>query len=356
MMRKLLILLTLPLLLAQSASAQKLIAHYGTVEDSYNFWVCLPQEDTLAAYDSLPVVVFLHGRSLCGTDLNQVLRYGTVDAVEKGLKLNAIVVAPQNPGSSWKPDKLMPIVDWCLEKYHGCRNRVYVLGMSLGGYGAVDFAGSYPDRIAAAVGLCGGSTLKDFSGLSKVPLWLIHGTADKAVPLRESVKVVNGIRSASHGERLVSTWLDGLDHGRLARCFFMPVFYDWLFSHSLEDEGRPANLEVSVSSTDVNNAYQNINFHAPKLPRSTYKSNEVCGAYSEQREPTAEEMELFKAVAGANDMAFTPLSVSTQVVAGTNYKFWCRYQAEDDCGHCWVIIYKPLPGQGEPRLSSIEKE
>lgn len=87
----------------------------------------------------------------------------------------------------------------------------------------------------------------------------------------------------------------------------------------------------------------------------------VCGGFTAQREISEEEMEMFRSVTGEGDMVFTPLSVSTQVVAGTNYRFYCRYEdtskdASDETrsGHCFVKIFKPLPGQGNPTLSEIE--
>lgn len=83
------------------------------------------------------------------------------------------------------------------------------------------------------------------------------------------------------------------------------------------------------------------------------RPQQLCGGYTEQREPTEEEMAMF-AEATDNNPDLTPLSVSTQVVAGTNYKFWCRCKTEDDCGHCWVTIFKPLPGQGNPKVTSTE--
>lgn len=85
-------------------------------------------------------------------------------------------------------------------------------------------------------------------------------------------------------------------------------------------------------------------------------AQQLVGGFTAQREPTEEEVAMFKTATGVGEMTFTPLSVSTQVVAGTNYKFWCRYQDKDDSGHCWVVIFKPLPGQGEPKVSSIKKE
>lgn len=84
---------------------------------------------------------------------------------------------------------------------------------------------------------------------------------------------------------------------------------------------------------------------------------QLCGGYTEQREPTEEEMAMF-AFATDNNPDYTPLSVSTQVVAGINYRFYCRFSdgsEEYSPGHCWLTIYKPLPGQGEPKVTSLEK-
>lgn len=91
------------------------------------------------------------------------------------------------------------------------------------------------------------------------------------------------------------------------------------------------------------------------------------GGYTDQREPSEDEMEMFRTVMTSENTTYTPLSVSTQVVAGTNYKFYCRFEDTTDgirrkaadegdkYGYCWVTIFKPLPGRGEPKLSSIEK-
>ena len=80
----------------------------------------------------------------------------------------------------------------------------------------------------------------------------------------------------------------------------------------------------------------------------------MTGAYTDQREPSEEEVALLRNVTDGQDMTITPLSVSTQVVAGLNYKFWCRYQDGGDYGHCWVVIYRDL--QGNVSLTSITKE
>lgn len=88
----------------------------------------------------------------------------------------------------------------------------------------------------------------------------------------------------------------------------------------------------------------------------TVPENNLVGAYGEQRELTEQEMEMFRSLTDGGDVVYTPLSVSTQVVAGTNYRFWCRFEGASDYGHCWVTVFKPLPGQGDPTVTSTVKE
>ena len=153
--------------------------HERIAENGYPFWIYTP--DGYDGTKAQPIVVFLHGRSLCGRNLNQVLRYGTLDAIKKGMNMPAFVIAPQNPGEAWKPSKLMDIIEWMETNYKVDANRIYVLGMSLGGYGTMDFAGTYPDKIAAAMALCGGCYLKDQTGLGELPFWIIHGCGRERV-------------------------------------------------------------------------------------------------------------------------------------------------------------------------------
>lgn len=89
------------------------------------------------------------------------------------------------------------------------------------------------------------------------------------------------------------------------------------------------------------------------------RNSQLCGGYSEVREPDEDEYRMFREVTDKMEgLTFTPLTVQTQVVAGINYKFYCRFcdgSEEYSPGHCYLTIYKPLPGQGEPAVTSIEK-
>lgn len=252
-------LLTITLLLftarAMSAYSGKMTAKTG-VSGSYPFWIYTPED-----YDGkqpLPVVIFLHGRSLCGNNLNRVLRYGTLDAIKRGMVIPAIVLAPQNPGGSWKAKKVMAMLDWVQGHYAVDSSRVYLLGMSLGGYGTLDVAGSCPDRIAAAMALCGGCDLRDKSMLGQVPLWILHGTADRAVPVSASKRVVADLQATGNDTRLRYDWLPGASHGALARAFYLKDTYDWLFAHSLADEGRPVERHIDIDNDILHQAYSEL--------------------------------------------------------------------------------------------------
>ena len=106
----------------------------------YPFLLSLPEQVIL---DSIPpILIFLHGRSLSGNNLNLVRKYGIIDAIESGRKIPAIVIAPQvNFGSSWEPSKILSVLEYVQENYKTDKNRVYVAGMSLGAYGTTYFAG-----------------------------------------------------------------------------------------------------------------------------------------------------------------------------------------------------------------------
>lgn len=232
-----------------------------SIPGGYNFWVYTPV-DYFYSQEQTPVIIFLHGASLCGRNLDRVRRYGPLDAIVKGRSVDALTLVPQNPGGAWNPKKVMDMLDWVKRHYACDTTRVYVLGMSLGGYGTMDVCGTYPDRIAAGMAICGGTSLGDVSGLGKLPFWIIHGTADRAVPIRQSKTVVDKLQSTGKDSRLKYDWLQGVNHGAPARIFYLTKTYEWLFSHSLLDKGRTVNKEYDITVGDLKNAYQDVDRHA----------------------------------------------------------------------------------------------
>ena len=253
------VFLLMLLMLSVRVSAQQLTACRDSVKDGYDFWLYTPQNnDTMP--ELKPLVMFLHGQSLCGKNLSKVLQYGTIDALTKGRRIDAIVVAPQTQGP-WKPARLNNIYEWVKTRYPVDTNRFYVLGMSLGGYGTLDFTASYPDKIAAAVAMCGGATVNDLCGLNIVPLRIVHGTADKAVPVGCSDRVVAEMADCGDTSRLVYDRLPKINHSQLARLFYMDSTYDWLFAHSLTDSLRTINNHCVISAATMKTSYANLDTH-----------------------------------------------------------------------------------------------
>lgn len=234
----------------------------GEIPGGYDFWVYTPT-DYYYSLETTPVVMFLHGASLCSKDMNRSRRYGPLDAIVRGRQIDALVIVPQNPGGAWNPDKLNDILEWTKKNYAMDSTRVYVLGMSLGGYGTMDFAAAYPDKIAAAMALCGGCSAKDKSGLGRLPLWIIHGTGDRAVPVKQSQTVVKQLQDTNNDKRLRFDWLRGASHGALARILYMRKTYEWLFSHSTANPGRPVRPDITIDNSDLKKAYNDMKRGVP---------------------------------------------------------------------------------------------
>lgn len=261
-MRKTLFLLILFLASLKVSAFDYLRAVKDEIPGGYNFWVYTPV-DYFYSMEQTPVIIFLHGASLCGRNLDRVRRYGPLDAIVKGRDIDALTIVPQNPGGAWSPKKIMDVLDWVKTHYACDTTRVYVLGMSLGGYGTMDVCGTYPDRIAAGMALCGGCSLKDVSGLGKLPFWIIHGTADRAVPVKQSKVVVEKLKEGGNDSRLIYDWWQGANHGTPARVFYLKKTYQWLFSHSLVDKDRSVNRDIDISMGDIRKAYHDVNRNVP---------------------------------------------------------------------------------------------
>ena len=178
------------LLSGSRLAAQELLAYRDSVAKAYDFLLYVPENYSDTAEAKLPLILFLHGGSLCGRNLDLVTHYGCIDALRRGLDIPALVVSPQTPTMGWDAEKVMKVVDWVGERYAYDPDRFYVIGMSMGGWGTFKVVSAYPDRVAAAVAMCGGF-LGQAETLGGVPLWIIHGTQDRVTNLSHSSRITS---------------------------------------------------------------------------------------------------------------------------------------------------------------------
>lgn len=255
------------------AKAQ-LMACRDVIPEGYDFWLYLP-DDYKTSSERKPLVMFLHGKSLSGNDLEMVRRYGCIDAVSRGREIDAVIVAPQTQ-DAWNPAMVLDVYHWVTTNYKVDTTRFYVLGMSMGGYGTLDFVATYPDKVAAAMAFCGGATVSSLCGLNQVPLWIIHGTADTAVPVGCSQRVVDAMAECGDTDLLLFDKFEGVNHRRLARLFYIPETYDWMFAHSLEDSVRILHDEVAITNESLNSAFSDLQRNS-KLTVVEYQVDESQG-------------------------------------------------------------------------------
>jgi len=197
----------------------------------YPFWIQVPKNEKT---EKQPVLIVLHGRSLSGTNLEKVKRYGVLSAIKKGREIPGIIVAPQLASGPWNPDKLLQLLEYIQKNYNTDSSRIYVCGMSLGGYGTLHFAGKYADKITAAVAICGGGNSKDACKLGSIPLWIQHGNNDRSVPLSESSKIVAAIKKCNPNAPCEFTIVEGGTHGSVERIFHKDAIYNWLYQQKKE--------------------------------------------------------------------------------------------------------------------------
>jgi predicted peptidase len=194
-----------------------------------NYLLYLPGD---GAQQKMPLVLFLHGAGERGNDLDKVTKHGPPKLIEAGQKLPFILVSPQCPEESWwKPDGLMALVDEIVAKHHVDEDRIYVTGLSMGGYGTWALAGDYPNRFAAIAPICGGGTRQQARRISqaKIPTWVFHGAKDSTVPIEESDRLVKFMKQFDGDVKF--TVYPEAGHDSWTETYDDPEFFKWLLKH-----------------------------------------------------------------------------------------------------------------------------
>lgn len=200
-----------------------------------------------------PLVLFLHGAGERGDDNEKQLLHPDVlnlVTAKHAAKHPCFVVAPQCPaGAKWvdvnwwqkphhqTPDKpaesarlTLELLDALAKQYSIDANRIYVTGLSMGGYGTFDLLVRRPDYFAAAVPLCGGADDARAKDFAHVPLWIFHGDKDGAVPVDRSRSVVEALKKA--GAEPKYTEYKGEGHLIWKRAYAEPELAEWLFAQA----------------------------------------------------------------------------------------------------------------------------
>jgi predicted peptidase len=196
---------------------------------SGNYLLYLPQE-----YETnkkiLPLMLFLHGAGERGNDLELVKKHGPPKRVEGGKDFPFIIVSPQCPQNQWwSIEFLNTLLDEVISKYRVDEDRIYVTGLSMGGFGTWHLATEYPHRFAAIAPICGGGSPYDVCKIKHLPVWVFHGAKDETVPLNKSEEMVNALKNC--GGDVKFTVYPLAAHDSWTETYNNPQLYDWFLQH-----------------------------------------------------------------------------------------------------------------------------
>jgi predicted peptidase len=186
-----------------------------------------------------PLMMFLHGAGERGDDLDLVKKHGPPKLVSQGKDFPFIIVSPQCPRGIWWPEKvdaLIALLDEIESNYAIDPDRVYLTGLSMGGFGSWGLACGHPKRFAAVAPICGGGMWFLGNRLKEVPVWAFHGARDNVVPLRESQEMVDAVKRAG-GDAKLTVYPDA-GHDSWTATYDNPQLYEWFLSHRKGDKDK----------------------------------------------------------------------------------------------------------------------
>ena len=187
-----------------------------------------------------PLILFLHGAGERGDDLNLVKLHGIPKVAEAQPDFPFIAVSPQCPANTWWADyrsALTALLDQIAGAYRVDLDRVYLTGLSMGGYGTWVLAAFDPQRFAAIAPICGGGPwMYGFpdrvQAIKNIPTWVFHGAKDPVVALRESEVMVEALKACGGDVRF--TIYPEANHDSWTETYNNPEFYSWLLQHRLQ--------------------------------------------------------------------------------------------------------------------------
>jgi predicted peptidase len=215
--------------------------------DTLQYRLLFPDADTMRRY---PLVVFLHGSGERGGDNEAQLKWGIMNfATDQNMLLHpAIVIAPQCPEKAgWsnfsrgknsadmrlqptpaKPmELLIGLIHQLIKTMPVDTNRIYITGLSMGGFGTYDAIERYPGLFAAAVPVCGGGDISRVASIAHLPIWIFHGAEDPAVNPAYSIDMLQALTRA--GAHPGFTFYPETGHFSWLAAYSDPHMMEWLF-------------------------------------------------------------------------------------------------------------------------------
>jgi predicted peptidase len=222
-----------------SAQMPKQFQFTRTEHFEVNYLLFLPQGYEAKAEKRWPLILFLHGAGERGTNVWKVATHGPPKIVTSRPDFPFIVVSPQCPEhQTWSKEALLALLDEITGKYAVDTNRVYLTGLSMGGYGTWDLGLAYPERFAAIAPICGGGQVISVllanrakgSALNTLGVWAFHGGKDPVVPLEESQRMVDALKRAGVPDVKFTIYPEA-QHDSWTETYKNPEFYEWLLKH-----------------------------------------------------------------------------------------------------------------------------
>ena len=174
-----------------------------------------------------PLLLFLHGVGERGSDLELVKINGPPKLIEAGKKFPFVVISPQCPQETWwVPPALEAFIDSIQRRYRIDSARIYVTGLSMGGFATWELAERHPERYAAVIPICGGGDTSRAGHLRNLPVWAFHGAKDDVVPLSGSKDMIDAIKAAGGNPRF--TIYPQAGHDSWTETYANDEIYSWL--------------------------------------------------------------------------------------------------------------------------------
>lgn len=202
--------------------------------------------------EKYPLVLFLHGAGERGDDNKKQLMHGMGDFASDEImeKYPCFVIAPQCPNGQqwanvpWSDDShTMPkepseslrltlaLVAALQKEFSIDADRLYVTGLSMGGFGTWDAIQRRPELFAAAVPICGGGDTAQAKAIAHIPVWAFHGDQDTAVKTQRSRDMIAALKAAGGSPKY--TEYPGVGHNSWSAAYADPMMYQWLFEQRL---------------------------------------------------------------------------------------------------------------------------